>query len=107
MVKLTINMTVDSVERDVFLDTVKGLPNRIRVEEGCLDCRMTEVDGQENAFSLVQEWRDRDALQQHGDGHNYSNLMIALEMLSEPPRISLDLGEAPIELDSVMDLVKY
>lgn len=107
MVKLTINMTVDEMERDAFLDTVRGLPNRIRVEEGCNDCHMIENPERRNAFTLVQDWTDRKALQQHGDGHNYTALMIALEMLSEPPRISLDLGTAPVELDSVMDLIEY
>lgn len=92
MVILEMQFQVEADERVRFLDLLRSLPERIRAENGCLSCSISEEDEEEEGVSLFMNWRSSRAFHAHRMGRNHANLMVAIEQLCNPPRLSMSFG---------------
>ena len=89
MVVLQMEMQVQGRHRERFLDTVLSQLAPIRTEDGCLSCRLLEDVQRSSTFVLVEEWQDRDMMAGHFGGPRFRALLIAMDMLTRPPILTV------------------
>jgi quinol monooxygenase YgiN len=58
-----------------------------RVEPGCISCHLYQEAGNLNRFCLETRWKTDQELIRHLRSEQYRNLLILLEVSSEPPLI--------------------
>ena len=104
MVTLSMRLSADQPNKDRFVDTVRGMLGPIRVEPGCLDCRLCEDVEDDCGLLLLQEWRDEPALSRHIRGNTFRSLLMALDLLSMPPLISVTRAQHHPVLTNISDL---
>jgi quinol monooxygenase YgiN len=88
------HMIIESVgvvgSLDKHADLLRGLRSLLgpmRVEAGCVDCRLFQDSINPNALQLEAHWRTEDDLTRHVRSEVYKKLLFLVEMGSEPPRI--------------------
>jgi quinol monooxygenase YgiN len=59
----------------------------MRVEAGCLDCRLFRDFTNPNAFQLEAYWNTEDDLTRHVQSAVYKKLLFLMEMGTEPPAV--------------------
>lgn len=106
MVTLEMRLPVDGRHNAEFLEMAQGLLEPIRTEEGCLGCRLYEDTERHHNFVLVQEWRDQTCLNRHIRGKRFRALLIAMDMLSGPPRVSLSHVSDQTVLPTIEELYR-
>jgi quinol monooxygenase YgiN len=63
---------------------------RIRLEEGCLGCRLYLDALEEGAMMLHEIWADENSLERHLRSQEFRNVLLVVEMASKPPEIRFD-----------------
>lgn len=97
MIILELTVRVEDDERELFLDVLNSLPDRIRAEPGCVNCQVSQDLEHSDQFSIVMKWVDRQALTTHQQGTNYSHLMFAIGRLRGNPRAAMTVGADEVE----------
>ncbi len=87
--ELRMVLPVERKQRERFLESVRGLVARTRAEEGCLECGLGGGEDCRGCVVLSEKWRDGESLGAHVQGGNFRKLLIALDMLSAPPEVTL------------------
>jgi quinol monooxygenase YgiN len=67
--------------------SLRSLLGPMRVEAGCVDCRLFQDYTNPNAFRLEAYWKTEDDLTQHVRSEVYKKLLFLMELGSEPPTI--------------------
>ncbi len=104
MVTLSMHLSADQPNKDRFVDTVRGMLGPIRVEPGCLDCWLCEDVEDNRGLFLLQEWRDESAFRRHIRGNTFRSLLMALDLLSRFPLISVTRAQDRTDLTSISEL---
>lgn len=86
----TIRMRIPPRKRKEARNTLGALVERIKLEEGCLSCRLYEdaLDG--GALMFEEIWADEQSLQKHLRSDEFRTVLLMVEMASEPPEIRFD-----------------
>jgi quinol monooxygenase YgiN len=66
---------------------LSSLIGPMRVEAGCVDCRLFQDFTNPNAFRLEAYWKTEDDLARHVRSEVYKKLLFLMEMGAEPPTI--------------------
>jgi len=66
---------------------LRSLLGPMRVEAGCVECRLFQDSTNPNAFRLEAYWRTEDDLTRHVRSEVYKKLLFLMEMGAEPPTI--------------------
>ena len=104
MLVLKMRFTVSAKKRDEFSETVGGLLERIRVEEGCMECRLRVDVEDARDLTLVEGWRDEEAFARHIRGKSFRTLLVAMDLLEGPPDIRIIRPTGQRMIDSVKEL---
>ena len=88
---MTTKITVLPERRREFFQTIAPLTKRIRGEQGCLNYRLYEENGDENSLILIEEWEAETYWQAHRNGNNFSVLLGLVTVLSVPSKIDFKL----------------
>ena len=76
-------------KRKELVQTIQAIGERTRKEKGCMRFHLYKDVENENAFSLMEEWKARKDLHQHLDSEPFSILLGAVNLLSERSDITL------------------
>jgi quinol monooxygenase YgiN len=78
-------MIVLPERRTDLLETMRGMIESVRVEKGCLSCRLFEDVEDRNALVLVEEWATQQDIESHIRTDNQRRLLALMDLLSEQP----------------------
>ena len=100
-------MKVAESNRDKVLDILRTYLEPTRAEEGCLCIELFESLEENGRLLLSQRWSDKTSLAPHIRGNRFRSLLIATDMLNEPPQFTLDFIPHELELDDIYDLMNF
>jgi quinol monooxygenase YgiN len=86
MIVSIMNVTPSAEKRTEVFQTLASLAHMTRHEEGCLRCEFCQGSEDDNAFTIVEEWRSREEF----DGHLRSQVFGIL--LGLAPLLKLPMG---------------
>lgn len=85
MIIIHAGLKVNPERREQFLAEVKELLAATHAEEGNLSYELYENAGEENAFIMVEQWRDADAVSSHNASPHFTEFAAkAGEFLTAP-----------------------
>lgn len=79
------------------------LASPIRIEPGCLGCRVWTEDSDESTVRYVEEWETEDAMRERVRSERFTRLLEVLESAPSPPRIQFDFVTETRGLDYVAE----
>jgi quinol monooxygenase YgiN len=89
-----IAVLVASERREDLRRAFSALLGPTCVEPGCIRCDLYQEAGNPNRFCLETRWKTDQELIRHLRSEQYRNLLILLELSSEPPQIEFhDVAE--------------
>jgi len=86
----TIRMHFPARKRKEALLILGSMIESIKLEEGCLSCRLYQDVQEGHAFMLEEIWTDEVSLHGHLRSADFRNVLLVVEMASEPPEIRFD-----------------
>ncbi len=90
LVIATIRMVLLPENRKKVLDIFRGLLGPIKVEPGCLGCRLYQDLENENLIVFEEVWESQNDLDRHINSEKYRHILVALDMSSKPPEINFN-----------------
>jgi len=87
MIIETVGVTGSSAKNEELARGLRSLLGPMRVEEGCVGCRLFQDSTNANSFRLEACWRTEDDLRRHVRSDVYKKLLVLIEMGAEPPTI--------------------
>lgn len=91
-------MNVQPDRRHEFLKSIRGMLELTRGEPGCITYNLYEDIENKNSFTLVEEWKTRDDLEEHVRTYNYQRLLALMNLLNEPPELRFSTGSLTTEM---------
>lgn len=105
MLSLRIDLPLERASMIRFLDATRGLLERIRVEDGYIDCQLFDnVEGKDR-LCLLQQWRDAGDLAHHVRGENFRRLLVTMDMLNDVPEVSLSSSTSRATPQTIDELI--
>ncbi len=84
-----IKVEVRQYKTDEFVKSMRLFSRRIRKQKGCLSYHVYRDSEKENAYSLVGEWKTRQAMEKHFQTHDFEVLIGAASVLGETFEMNL------------------
>ena len=78
-----IKVVIKPYKTDEFTKTMRTFSRRIRKQKGCLGYSVYRDTEKENTYSLVGEWKTRQAMEKHFQTHDLEVLIGAARVLGE------------------------
>lgn len=100
----TIRMRIPARKRKEVRNTLGALVERIKLEEGCLSCRLYEDAMDGKALMFEEIWADEQSLQKHLRSNEFRTVLLMVEMASEPPEIRFDRVSGSTDLKTIMKM---
>jgi quinol monooxygenase YgiN len=105
-VRVSIRMLVPTGKRKEARSILASMIGRIRLEEGCLSCRLYQdaIGGRSLMFEEI--WKDEKHLQKHLRSEEFRNVLLVVEMASTPPEIRFDRIAQTTGIDTIAEVRK-
>jgi quinol monooxygenase YgiN len=84
-----IKVDIKPYKSDEFIKSMRSFSRRIRKEKGCLGYSVYRDSEKENTYSLVGEWKTRQAMEKHFRTHDFEVLIGAARVLGETFEMNL------------------
>jgi quinol monooxygenase YgiN len=78
-----IKIGIKPYKKDEFVKSMRSFSRRIRKEKGCLGYSVYRDTEKENIYSVVGEWKTRQAMEKHFQTHDFEVLIGAARVLGE------------------------
>ena len=78
-----IKIVIRQYKTDEFVDHLGALSRKIRKEKGCLGYSVYRDSEKENTYSVVGEWKTRQAMEKHFKTQDFDILIGAARVLGE------------------------
>jgi len=91
MITYHLRIVVPEKKFDEFIESLLSLSSGIRKEEGCLDFYLYRDLEKKDVYSVVGEWRTRQAMEKHFKQNLFSVLIGAAKVLSKD--FQMNIGE--------------
>ena len=78
-----LKIEIKPYKTDEFVESMRSFSRRIRKEKGCLGYSVYRDSEKENTYSLVGEWKTRQAMEKHFHTHDFEVLIGAARVLGE------------------------
>jgi quinol monooxygenase YgiN len=101
MVIARYRMAPDPNQLADFLQVVRSVLEPIRVQPGCRGCTLYRDETEGNIYVLTQEWETEQHLTTHLSSVTFKALLIAMDLLREPPAVNFDSVVSSQALDSI------
>ena len=83
MIIYQIKTVIKPFKTDEFDTTMRSFSRKILKEKGCLGYSVYRDTEKENTYSVVGEWKTRQAMEKHFRAHDFKNLIGATRVLGE------------------------
>ena len=104
MVRLAVAFETPSSATSLVLHALRILASRIRVEPGCLDCRIWTDDGEESVVRYLEVWATEDAMRRRVQSKRFTQLLEVLESAAAPPSVRFEFVTETRGLDYVEEV---
>ena len=84
-----IKIVVKQYKTDEFVKSMRSFARRIRKEKGCLGYSLYRDSEKENTYSVVGEWKTRQAMEKHFKTQDFEVLIGAARVLVETFEMNL------------------
>ncbi len=78
-----IKIVIKPHKSDEFIKSMRSLISGIRKQKGCVGYCLYQDSEKENTYSLVGEWKTRQAMEKHFQAHDFEVLIGATRVLGE------------------------
>ena len=78
-----IKIVIKRYKTDEFVESMRSFSRKIRKEKGCLGYSVYRDSEKENTFSVIGEWKTRQAMEEHYKTQNFEVLIGAARVLGE------------------------
>lgn len=100
----TIRMRIPPRKRKEARSILASLVERIKLEEGCLDCCLYQ-DALEGKILMFQElWADETGFKKHLRSDEFRHVLLVVEMANAPPEIRFDRIARSTDIASLADM---
>jgi quinol monooxygenase YgiN len=89
-VHAAIRLLVPARKRKEARGILLSMIERIRLEEGCLSCRLYQDTMGRKALLFEQIWATEESFKKHLRSDEFRNVLLVIEMASELPEIRFD-----------------
>ena len=86
----TIRMLFPVNRETEALDILSSMTEQIRVEPGCIDCRLYRGVQSPHTILFEQSWSNEEDFLLHLRSNRYAKVLVVLEMAEEPPEVRFD-----------------
>jgi quinol monooxygenase YgiN len=90
MIRSTLRMALPAKKLREALGILCPLAERIRVEQGCLGCRVYKDAHESNVLMFEEAWQSEADVNQHLRSHQYRDLLLVMEMAVAAPEVRFD-----------------
>ena len=104
MVRLAVAFATPRSATPLVLQALRMLASRIRVEPGCLECRIWTDDGDASVVRYVEVWGTEDAMRRRVQSTRFTQLLEVLESAVAPPSVRFEFVTKTRGLDYVEDV---
>ena len=87
-----INVEIKKYKTDEFVKSMRSFARKIRKEKGCLAYDVYRDSEKENTYSLIGEWKTRQAMEKHFKTQNFEVLIGAARVLGETFEMNIAEG---------------
>jgi quinol monooxygenase YgiN len=101
MIRATLKMVLPLEKRQGAMEVLGNVAERSRSEPGCLSCGFYLDPRHEGALVLDQIWSTEEDLHRHLRSEDYRNVLLVVEMASEPPEIRFDVICATTGIETI------
>ena len=84
-----IKIVIKQFKTDEFVQSMRSFSRKIRKEKGCLGYNVYRDSDKDNTYSLVGEWKTRQAMEKHFRTHDFEVLIGAARVLGETFEMNL------------------
>ena len=105
-IRASIRIRIPARKRKEARGILSSMIERIRLEEGCLSCRLYQDTMGGKALMFEQIWADEDSFRKHLRSDEFRNLLLVVEMASDPPEIRFDRISQSTGIDTIEDVRK-
>jgi quinol monooxygenase YgiN len=89
MIVSILNVISSAEKHTEVSQTLASLAPLIRDEKGCLRCQFCRESEDDNAFTIVEEWRSREDFDEHLRSQVFSVLLGLAPLLKRPLGVSI------------------
>ena len=100
----TIRIRLTARRYKEALIIIESMIERIKFEEGCISCRLYQDVLEKRALMLEEMWTGETALYQHLRSTDFRNVLLVVEMASEPPEIRFDRISSSTGLNTIVEV---
>jgi quinol monooxygenase YgiN len=84
-----IKIELKKYKTDEFVQSMRSFSRKIRKEKGCLGYSVYRDSDKDNTYSVVGEWKTRQAMEKHFKTQNFEVLIGAARVLGETFEINI------------------
>jgi quinol monooxygenase YgiN len=101
MILSTVNLSSSAEKRTEVFQTLASMALMVRKAKGCLRCQFCQESEDDTAFTLIEEWRSRDELDEHLQSQVFGALLGLTPLLQQPLGLRICTGEAMEGMEAV------
>ena len=101
LIRATLRMLIPTRKRKEALAILGSMIERIRLEEGCISCRLYQEVRKERALMFEELWAGDTGLRRHLCSATFRNILLVVEMATEAPEIRFDRISHSTGLDTI------
>ena len=90
MVRSTIRMLIPLEQQTEALEILGSMTEQIQFEPGCISCGLYRGVDKKGVIMIEELWMSDADLQRHLRSDKYRQILLVVEMASEPPEIRFD-----------------
>lgn len=97
----TIRMRIPARKRKEALVILRSMIERIKLEAGCVSCRLYQEIKGGRALMIEEIWANNEGLQRHLRSATFRNILLVVEMASQTPEIRFDRISYSTGIDTI------
>jgi quinol monooxygenase YgiN len=105
-VRVSIRMLIPTGKRKEARRILAAMIGRIRLEEGCLSCRLYQEAMGTKSLMFEEIWANEKRLKKHLRSEEFRNVLLVVEMASRPPEIRFDRIAQSTGIETIEDVRK-
>jgi quinol monooxygenase YgiN len=90
MIHATIRIVTSHENHDDAFAILSSIAKHIRVESGCIACRVYQNAHEDRALLFEEIWKSEAELKRHIRSEEYLNILLVVEMAVEKPEIRFE-----------------
>jgi quinol monooxygenase YgiN len=103
-IRVGIRMRIPAKMHDEALMILNSVTEMIRIEEGCVSCRLYQDLQETGALMLEQVWARRIDMERHLNTEQFHTVLLVVEMASEFPEIQFDFIERTSGMETIQKI---